>query len=47
MYEMLTFAASKEIRPMIEKFKLSEVNSAIEKLRSGRVRYRAVLETDE
>lgn len=41
---MLKFAARKDVRAMIEKFPLSEVNAAVEKARSGKVRYRAVLE---
>lgn len=44
---MLTFAANKQIKPIIEKYKLSEVNQALDKLRNGNVRYRLVLEADE
>lgn len=41
---MLKFAARTGVRAMIEKFPLSEVNAAIDRARSGKVRYRAVLE---
>ncbi len=44
MDEMLRFAARTGVRAMIEKFPLAEVNTAIERARSGKVRYRAVLE---
>lgn len=43
MATMLDFAARHQILPMIETFKFSQVNEAIEKLRQGNVRYRAVL----
>jgi D-arabinose 1-dehydrogenase-like Zn-dependent alcohol dehydrogenase len=43
--DMLEFAARHNIRPMIETFVLSEdgLGKAIEKLKAGSVRYRAVL----
>ncbi len=41
---MLAFSARTGVRAMIEKFPLSEVNAAIDRARSGKVRYRAVLE---
>ena len=41
---MLAFAERTGVRAMIEKFPLSEVNTAIDRARSGKVRYRAVLE---
>jgi uncharacterized zinc-type alcohol dehydrogenase-like protein len=41
--DMLDFAARHGIRPMIELFPMSQVNAAIERVRSGKVRYRAVL----
>jgi uncharacterized zinc-type alcohol dehydrogenase-like protein len=44
MATMLDFAARHEINPIVEMFKFSEVNEAIEKLRKGKVRYRVVLE---
>lgn len=40
---MLNFAARHNILPMIETFKFSQVNEAIQKLRDGKMRYRAVL----
>ena len=42
--QMLNFSARTGVRAVIEKFPLSEVNAAIDKARSGKVRYRAVLE---
>ena len=42
--QMLEFAARHEIRPVIESYKLSQVNDAMEHLRSGKPRYRLVLE---
>ena len=44
MATMLDFAARHNILPTVEMFKFSDVNDAIEKLRQGNVRYRAVLE---
>lgn len=43
--EMLSFAAAHNIKPVIEEFELSEagVADAISKLKSGKLRYRAVL----
>ena len=43
MATMLDFAARHNILPTIETFKFSQVNEAIEKLKQGKVRYRAVL----
>jgi uncharacterized zinc-type alcohol dehydrogenase-like protein len=43
MATMLNFAARHNILPKTEAFKISQVNEAIEKLRQGKVRYRAVL----
>jgi uncharacterized zinc-type alcohol dehydrogenase-like protein len=40
---MLDFAARHNILPLTENFKFSQVNEAIERLREGKVRYRAVL----
>ncbi|MDZ7608098.1 MAG: NAD(P)-dependent alcohol dehydrogenase [Cyclobacteriaceae bacterium] len=40
---MLNFAARHNILPMTEIFKFSQVNEAIQKLRDGKMRYRAVL----
>lgn len=44
--EMVRFAARHGIAPMTEPFPLSEVNEAMDRLRSGRARYRIVLEND-
>ncbi len=44
--EMLRFAARHGVQPIIETFKLSQVNEAMEKLRNGKPRYRIVLERD-
>jgi alcohol/geraniol dehydrogenase (NADP+) len=41
--QMLDFAARSGVRPMIETFPMSEVNAAIDHVRSGKVRFRAVL----
>jgi uncharacterized zinc-type alcohol dehydrogenase-like protein len=41
---MLHFAAEHGVRPMIESFKMSDLNSALARVREGKVRYRAVLE---
>ena len=41
--KMLDFAVRHKIQPAIETFKFAEVNDAMEKLRSGNVRYRIVL----
>jgi uncharacterized zinc-type alcohol dehydrogenase-like protein len=40
---MLDFAVQHDIKPVIEKFKLDDVNKAIDHLRSGKARYRIVL----
>ncbi|KAJ1953523.1 hypothetical protein EC988_002944 [Linderina pennispora] len=42
--ETLEFAARHSIRPVIERFPMSEINQALERVNSGRIRYRAVLE---
>jgi uncharacterized zinc-type alcohol dehydrogenase-like protein len=41
---MLEFCARHQIKPVIEKFKMAEVNAALEHLESGKARYRIVLE---
>jgi uncharacterized zinc-type alcohol dehydrogenase-like protein len=41
---MLHFAAQYGVRPMIERFKMSDLNTALARVREGKVRYRAVLE---
>lgn len=40
---MLEFAARHGIRPMIEQYPMSDVNAAMDRVRKGTVRYRAVL----
>jgi uncharacterized zinc-type alcohol dehydrogenase-like protein len=40
---MLEFAARHGIKPVVETFALSDVNEALERLRSGQARYRVVL----
>lgn len=44
--EMIAFAGRHQIAPMTEHFRLSQVNEAMERLRSGQARYRIVLEND-
>jgi uncharacterized zinc-type alcohol dehydrogenase-like protein len=44
--QMLEFAARHKIAPVIETFPLSKANDAIERVHSGKVRYRAVLAND-
>ena len=41
---MLAFAARHNIRPVIEKFPMAEVNAALDHLRAGKARYRIVLQ---
>lgn len=41
---MLDFAGRHKIVPVTEHFQLDQVNDAIEHLRSGKARYRVVLE---
>ncbi len=41
--KMLHFAAQHNIKPVIEKFKFSEINKALDRLRNGDARYRIVL----
>jgi uncharacterized zinc-type alcohol dehydrogenase-like protein len=43
---MLDFAARHGIAPLTETFPMSQVNDAMERLRSGRPRYRIVLTND-
>lgn len=43
---MLDFAARHGVAPQTERFPMSEVNDAVERLRAGKVRYRAVLDAD-
>lgn len=41
--QMLEFSGDRNIRPLIEEFPLEKVNAALDKIRSGKIRYRAVL----
>ena len=41
--QMLDFAARAGVRPLVETFPMSEVNAALDRVRSGKVRFRAVL----
>jgi uncharacterized zinc-type alcohol dehydrogenase-like protein len=43
---MLEFSARHSVAPIVESFPLSEVNDALERLRSGKARYRIVLNND-
>lgn len=43
---MLDFCARHQIEPVVETYPMSDVNKAIERLREGTVRYRAVLKND-
>jgi len=43
---MVNFCARRSIAPIIEMFPMSRINDALERLRSGKARYRAVLEND-
>jgi uncharacterized zinc-type alcohol dehydrogenase-like protein len=40
---MLEFSARHNIKPMIERFSMKQVNEALDRLRHNRVRYRTVL----
>ena len=42
--DMLEFSARHSVAPIVEKFPMSKVNEALERLRSGKARYRIVLE---
>ena len=41
---MLQFAARHKIAPVVERFKVQNINDAIERVRSGKARYRVVLD---
>lgn len=43
---MLEFSARHQIQPVTESFPMSKVNDALERLKSGKARYRIVLESD-
>lgn len=42
--QMLNFTARHNIKPMVEMYKMTDVNEAMERLRNGKPRYRVVLE---
>ncbi|MCE9604609.1 MAG: NAD(P)-dependent alcohol dehydrogenase [Planctomycetia bacterium] len=44
--DMLEFCARHQIGPQVEHFKMSDVNAAMERLESGKARYRIVLDAD-
>lgn len=44
MAQMLDFAARHQIKPMVESYKMENVNEALDYLRNGKPRYRIVLE---
>lgn len=46
MQEMLNFAAAKGIKPLIETYKLSDINAAAARVATGKARYRVVMTTD-
>ena len=46
MRAMLEFAAANDIKPIIELFTHKTANEAMQKIRDGSIRFRAVLETD-
>jgi len=43
---MLEFSARHQIEPMVETYPMDKVNDAMEKLRSGKARYRLVLKNE-
>ena len=46
MRAMLTFAAENNIKPIIEEFTHTTANEAMQKVRDGSIRFRAVLKND-
>jgi D-arabinose 1-dehydrogenase-like Zn-dependent alcohol dehydrogenase len=46
MRAMLGFAAENDIKPIIEEFTHKTANDAIQKVRDGTIRFRAVLKND-
>ncbi|GBF94986.1 alcohol dehydrogenase [Raphidocelis subcapitata] len=46
MQEMLNFAAAKGIKPLIETYKLTQINEAAARVATGKARYRVVMATD-
>ena len=47
MATMLEFCARHQILPQVEHFPMSKVNEAIDHLRSGKARYRVVLDASK
>ena len=47
MATMLEFCARHQILPQVEQFPMSQVNAAIDHLRSGKARYRVVLDASK
>ena len=41
---MLAFAARKGVKPMVEPFAMKDINDAVDRVRSGKARFRVVLE---
>jgi uncharacterized zinc-type alcohol dehydrogenase-like protein len=41
--QMLAFAAQHRIKPMIERFPMADANAALDHMRQGKARFRAVL----
>ena len=46
LMKMMEFCARHGIAPQVEHFPMSQVNEALEHLRSGKARYRVVLDAD-
>jgi uncharacterized zinc-type alcohol dehydrogenase-like protein len=44
--QLLEFCARHGIAPQVEHFPMSQVNAALDHLRSGKARYRVVLDAD-
>jgi uncharacterized zinc-type alcohol dehydrogenase-like protein len=47
MATMLEFCARHQILPQVEMFPMSKVNEAVDHLRSGKARYRVVLDASQ
>ncbi len=46
IFDMLEFCGRHNLKPIVEKFPMSQVNEAFEHLSSGKARYRIILEND-
>ena len=44
--QMLAFAKLHDIKPQVELFAMSDINAALDHLRSGKARYRVVLSNE-